>query len=162
MKSPTELATEFLDNWTGGIPVEPRLVAETHNVAVISDETLQFEDGGPLSGKFSYEDGRPTIRFNPTEVLMRRRFTIAHELGHFALGHDGVFRDPKQNFSLNHYDTREAASNQFAAELLMPAHAVRHFVLERKFREITSLAKEFAVSEVAMQYRLRNLGLLGR
>src|SRR5438128_1930962 len=61
-------------------------------------------------------------------VAGRKRFTVAHELGHYVLGHGSeVIRcrpvdvenwDPKL-----HQDERDA--NTFAAEILMPAAVIR-------------------------------------
>lgn len=50
-------------------------------------------------------------------------------------------------------------ATHFAAELLMPEHSVRWLVEQGNFF-LASLASMFAVSEVAMKYRLKNLGLL--
>jgi Zn-dependent peptidase ImmA (M78 family) len=100
----------------------------------------------------------------------RRRFTIAHELGHYLL-HEGrpVIVDP--NVRANYRDSRsslatdreEIEANQFAAELLMPAHMLRRALQgvdghdDGNFAQ--TLAHQFKVSVEAMTYRLINLGL---
>lgn len=57
------------------------------------------------------------------------------------------------------FDPIEVEANRFAAELLMPEAAVRHYV-QHGIISISELARTFAVSEVAMKYRLKNLGIL--
>ena len=141
--------------WDGKVPVDPTAIAERLYVKVIADSELVWEG---LSGKFAYEDNQPVIRYNPHEPPNRQRFTIAHEIGHFVLGHNGVYRDPKQFFSIAHYDPKEAACNKFAAELLMPEEAIKLFIVTLGIDDIESLARHFQVSEVAMKYRLENLG----
>jgi Zn-dependent peptidase ImmA (M78 family) len=112
------------------------------------------------SGSFNWIDGKPVIRVNANEPLVRRRFTLAHEIGHFQLRHEDSFRDHPESFSTGNYDPREIAANQFAAELLMPEIAVRYLVFKLNLKAIGSLAAKLQVSEVAMQYRLKNLGLI--
>jgi Zn-dependent peptidase ImmA (M78 family) len=43
----------------------------------------------------------------------------------------------------------------------MPAEAVRHLVRTKKITDIAALADQFNVSEVAMKYRLKDIGLTG-
>lgn len=99
-----------------------------------------------------------SITVNACNSLTRRRFTIAHELGHFFLHHDGE--------ELEYLDLRstkksqeEQEANQFAAELLMPETEVKVEYEKLMFPTVEALAKKFGVSKQAMQYRLKNLGL---
>lgn len=98
---------------------------------------------------------------------MRRRFTIAHELGHHVLGHlreaiasggnAELPRDGNVTYSLAFYDQKEVDANKFAAELLMPESAVAYFV-DKTTKNLSELARTFNVSDTAMSYRLSNLG----
>ncbi len=54
------------------------------------------------------QNGRAVIVYNEALPETRRRFTIAHELGHIVLGHDCDDRE------------RDAEANCFARNLLMP------------------------------------------
>lgn len=140
------------------LPIDPFQIAERAGVDVVRE--FSWQSGG-VSGVFSLENQRPRIQVNPWEPEVRQRFTAAHELGHFMLQHarDGerVFRDTVRQFSMSNHDVREREANQFAAELLMPRVAVEQVISGGK-REIRELAKQFGVSEVAMRYRLKNLG----
>lgn len=149
--------------WNRALPVDPKVIAETCGVTVSglslgSDSESSHQD---LSGSFDLEEGRkPIIRFNENESSVRQRFTIAHELGHYALSHGSAFRDSSKSFSLNNYDWKEVEANKFAAELLMPADAVKQLITVNDITELDRLAKKFHVSEVAMKFRLKNLGWL--
>jgi hypothetical protein len=100
------------------------------------------------------------------EPRERRRFSVAHEVGHFVLhalpAHaEPVFCRPAdvQADVDAAARRREREANRFAAELLMPEPLVRSHV-ERTGPDPTSLAPVFAVSDLAMGFRLVNLGYL--
>lgn len=151
-------AKEFLDKyWDGHLPIDAAAIAKKAGIAVIMDPSLVKEG---LSGRFAVENGAPAIRCNPSDVLVRRRFTIAHELGHFALGHGAAYRDPAAHFSAKTFEPDEAAANHFAAQLLMPAELVKTVIKEQGSPTVESLSKRFGVSPMAMKYRLTNLGWL--
>lgn len=63
-----------------------------------------------------------TIILKSGEYPKRSRFTLAHEIGHFCLGHheDGVITDFFRGRASGYQDGRERDANEFAAELLMP------------------------------------------
>jgi len=90
----------------------------------------------------------------------RRRFTIAHEIGHFVL-HPERCR-PERGGAVNEAGRmEEREADAFAAELLMPEHLVREAVREQGL-DVARLADRFEVSRKAMQTRLRGLGLAER
>ncbi len=68
---------------------------------------------------FSFEEhGKPVIAVNENACgVRRRRFTIAHELGHCVLGHVGKGRKPN--------GAEERAADSFAAALLAPVSVLR-------------------------------------
>lgn len=95
--------------------------------------------------------------------VQRRRFTIAHELGHFLMPYHrpvetGQFvcdRDAMRAWDAktkNSYLKMEAQANQFAAALLMPPPHVRTFLgayREPDFQAALDLHQEFDVSKIA-------------
>jgi Zn-dependent peptidase ImmA (M78 family) len=143
--------------WNRQIPVDPSDLAMRLGADVFADSAMIWSD---LSGCFDYENGRPTIRFNPDDAWVRQRFTIAHELGHMVLNHGRSMRDNAANYSTNaqHYHEREA--NAFAAELLMPKEVVDWMLSRGNNRDIGSMSRELGVSETAMRFRLINLGYI--
>lgn len=152
-------ATKVLETyWDGKLPVSPVNIAKAMGIAVRANPVL------PESGMISLVDGKALIEFCSTEAPVRRRFTVAHEIGHFALGHlkagTTMFRDPAANFSSRSANSLEREANAFAAQMLMPAETLRYAVIQKRMTDVGELANAFGVSQVAMSYRLQNLGLL--
>lgn len=100
----------------------------------------------------------------------RRRFTIAHELGHLLLHADHPLNVSKSEVVFYRNDDssrgtlwREVEANRFAANILMPSDLVHRFILELREPNLTAgglqqLADLFKVSTEAMAFRLGNLG----
>lgn len=111
-----------------------------------------------LSGLvFEMGDGA-VIAINSRHHPNRQRFSTAHELGHHLLDHHERFHIDVQDSDVPGYDWQvERAANEFAAELLMPADMVREWM--GAYNDTARLADFFQVSELAMGYRLVNLGL---
>jgi len=96
----------------------------------------------------------------------RRRFTIAHEIGHWRLHHRGqargraVFCRPDEvDGGQGAAKKVEAEANRFAAALLMPGHLLRVEAEECRLN-VGLLARRFEVSQAAMHVRLTALDLL--
>lgn len=155
---PVRQAQAILDRyWNRQIPVDPAQIAQAAGAQIFADYGMSAED---LSGCFDIENGTPTIRFNPDDAWVRQRFTIAHELGHMMLGHGRAMRDNKRNYSASVDQYREREANSFAAELLMPREVIEWMVVERGERDVGKMSRDLGVSELAMSYRLKNLGYL--
>lgn len=139
----------------GNLPIDPIRIAAQMGIPVTADANLgasgHYE---PTANKM----GGPLITYNPLEIPVRQRFTIAHELGHHVLAHGARDRDTPENFTMGSNDPEEVEANRFAAELLMPAKFVKALVEVQKVRSLRQLARLFDVSTAAMGYRLRNLG----
>lgn len=157
-EDPAEAAGELLE--TLGFtkpPVDAEAVARTCGIPVLE---WPFDDA--LSGLVVETASGPVIGVNVGHVTNRKRFTVAHELGHVALRHLDSFHvdlgTSTQDGDPPGYNWRhERAANEFAAALLMPASLVRQVF--SKTPSVPALAKTFAVSELAMGFRLENLGL---
>lgn len=145
-------------HWSGRpIPVDASDIARREGIELVPCTAAQLQGA---SGWYLRNQGaRPRILYNVQDPPNRQRFTIAHELGHHALGHQDSPRDTAAAFSTATWDPKEVAANRFAAELLMPEFAVKTLVLDRRISSTTELARAFHVSDVAMSYRLKNLGL---
>jgi Zn-dependent peptidase ImmA (M78 family) len=159
-KNPVVLARTVLDeHWDGKLPVDPGVIARNLGVKLVAKGSA--DQPWEYSGYFLTDPlhGTPTIQYNRADALVRRRFTVAHELGHFVLGHDDAPRDDPDHFGASISDPIERAANQFAAELLMPAEALRELSLSGRMASVSELAEAFLVSKVAMSFRLNNLQL---
>ncbi len=132
-----------------------------------------FDDPAePLAG-FLYFAGNFGHAFvDADDILPRRRFSAAHELGHAVLHRErmGRYRADSKKTLLEDDDSMdelEREANQFAAELLMPEAVVRARAAEfESFHGCCPLgvlnyrlAAELLVSREAMRYRLKNLGV---
>jgi IrrE N-terminal-like domain len=96
------------------------------------------------------------------EPARRCRFTIAHEIGHHVLHSDGatVMCRPTDVDQADDTDrAREREANMFAAELIMPEALVREYA-DRDGADPVALSERFAVSDVAMAFRLVSLEYL--
>lgn len=111
-----------------------------------------------VSGMIVKERGQDAQVFiERGDVRGRRRFTCAHELGHFiermnvADDDDFSFRDRRGN----DYDLHEFFADEFAGELTMPAEAVSR--LRDQGVPATTMAARFGVTLSAVERRLRRL-----
>jgi Zn-dependent peptidase ImmA (M78 family) len=111
--------------------------------------------------------GRAICVVNQEHSEQRKRFSLAHEIGHYILhppkeSYDVIARDEHSSEGIYR---EEIEANAFAAELLMPENLVRSHVkiildLFSCADIVPDLAGRFGVSPVAMTHRLTNLGLL--
>ncbi len=117
------------------------------------------------------------IWINPFDATIRKRFTMAHEIGHF------INRDLKPNNPIIDFpaplplyrtdgDTspQEIAANEFAIDLLMPENHI--YAEGRKIIDaseggtiladafIGKMAELFDVSKLDMLYRLKGFGII--
>lgn len=92
----------------------------------------------------------------------RKRFTLAHELGHILWGdaHDRILTEVVSPGAETDYAEKRA--NAFAGAFLMPEVSVSEFVAERPIDEhlFHELVMRYRVSPSAMAARLAQLGLL--
>lgn len=91
-----------------------------------------------------------------SEPSVRQRFTAAHELGHFVLHRGQIGSGLQDNYLLRAEgmsNSQEVEANQFAADLLMPRDLISE-AISSGATDVSSLAKLFKVSEIAMSIRL--------
>jgi Zn-dependent peptidase ImmA (M78 family) len=105
-----------------------------------------------------FDPNTRTIFVNYEDPPTRQLFTIAHELGHFELGHN-----PKEYGVLYRFatpidkDPKEQEANAFAANLLVPEKMLDETMKKYSFTnlDVIPLARLFGVSSEVMRYRLR-------
>ena len=137
--------------------------------AIARGEGLDVKQGdlGQVSGMLVRGTAGATIGVNSKHAPTRRRFTIAHELGHFLL-HEGLLSHVDKDFRVNYRDDEsslatnieEIEANTFAASLLMPEPFLQALNAEDAVDDdsrVAELAAEFDVSRHAMSLRLINL-----
>jgi Zn-dependent peptidase ImmA (M78 family) len=161
------LTGELLDKSSIKIPPVPvdKIAASTGAQIVYRNFNQE------ISGALIRRGTSAIIAVADEQVLVRQRFTIAHELGHLLLHptaeeevhvdkHFNVrFRSPASSTA---EDIAEIEANAFAAALLMPEEWVRRDTRRMNWDfddagEIRSLAERYEVSTQAMTFRLANL-----
>jgi len=141
-------------------PVPVEQIAEKMNIQI------SYAPSSEYSGMLIRKGNGALMGINSEESPTRRRFTIAHELGHFFLEKKTtVSIDYRDNGSRPDKTFQEKRADDFAANLLMP----KMFLMEdfkKIFKDtkdrsslLSQLAERYQVSQEAMMWRLKNLGL---
>lgn len=96
-----------------------------------------------------------TVFVNARHAVVRRRFTLAHELGHVRMGHAPVVDHPDAFTAFEAGAPDEVQANTFAAEFLAPRQALLARVEPPvTLEDVVHLACEFGVSARMMRIRL--------
>jgi Zn-dependent peptidase ImmA (M78 family) len=146
------------------IPVDPVVLANRLGIRV---NNAKFSDDS-MVGMIAKRGDNVTLLVNQGDPPFRKRFTIAHELGHHFLHllQDGEFVDGEADLFRQQWEEsaamtpqrrREIQANMFASSLLMPEQEVRREW--PSFRSVSGMARRFNVSEAAMGIRIDQLGL---
>lgn len=158
-------------------PVKVYEIAESLGISVVEHSTDDDLSGFLLRDR---ETKRVVIGVNSAHHNNRRRFTVAHELGHFLLHEGEVIHIDKQStsqgFQLNFrnakssegVDIKEKEANLFAAELLMPSKFIYDDLSGLKSIDLLgadeqyfqNLVEKYAVSLQAFTIRLSYLGYI--
>lgn len=148
-------------------PIDIEFIAKSRGLKVVP---YPLDDD--VSGVLAIEGGQGTIGYNQKEPRTRKRFTIAHELGHFELHrqYSNLFVDKQFIYrSQTSGDTKEKLvmeqeANLFASMILMPSDVLRREVEKMEIDlgnedGLRYLSKAFDVSISAMSVRISSLGL---
>jgi Zn-dependent peptidase ImmA (M78 family) len=146
------------------VPIDPVVLANREGIKV---NNAKFSDDN-LVGMIVKRGDEVSMLVNQSDPPFRKRFTIAHELGHHFLHlmQDGEYVDKEANLfrqqvgedvEMTPMRRREIQANMFASSLLMPEQEVKRYWNER--RSIEALAAIFNVSNAAMGFRITTLGL---
>lgn len=147
-----------------GPPVKVEEIITGLGIELDMNAALHSDISGELERK---PDGSFKITVNRDHGENRKRFTAAHELGHYMLhAHligDGVDdnRAYRSTPSGNHFNqmikpVHETEANRFAAQLLLPRSIMEEEATSGKL--VAKLAATFKVSVRAMEIRLDSLG----
>lgn len=160
--------------------VVEEVARECFELEVVDDLSL----GEGVLGELDLE--AETIGVRPGMDPSRRAFTVAHEIGHAALGHparlaghERRISDPDGNVdervgpdeleaqngiyqAYNARDLMEIEANMFAAELLIPKGVLLAAIGENLSWTADELARRFGVSDTAMLTQLSKSLLLRR
>lgn len=150
---------EVIRKYSDSVPVPVNIIADKLGI----DLTYVPLDND-LSGYIERTiDNSYRIVVNSDHALTRRRFTAAHEIGHFIyhrslLGSGVGDTRAYRSVGTKYHNTQITASherqaNSFAANLLMPARAI-HALRDEGITSPQDLADRLGVSKQAMCIRL--------
>ncbi len=156
MKNNSESLMEIISRYKNRVPVQVVDIAHEMGIKVYKSDSWPDHISGLIrkdpeyGGKSGY-----AIYTNANHPKTRRRFTIAHELGHYVLHRDeigdGITDDALYRSRLG--GSLERQANRFAANLLMPWELVIE-ATNLDFDTVDKLAAKFEVSRSAMSVRL--------
>lgn len=146
------------------LPIDVRAISNRLGIRIVEQSLEDHLDAAAIKNQ-----GQMTILLNNSRSSTRKRFSIAHELGHLLLHTDPLSvdvtiynRDPR---SATGSDLKEIEANFFAASLLMPEPIVRRCLNDQAIEcpseeDILMLSRRFQVSSHSMTIRLQTLGIL--
>lgn len=134
----------------------------------LSLKEADFKDDN-ISGGIKKQGDLWTIYINKHDTFNRKRFTTAHEIGHYISYISGSLskvpldeQNELMDYAIlernesNKYKEVEKEANEIAGRILMPEFEVRYLV--KNNYDVDEIADHFLVSTSAVTVRLRNLG----
>jgi Zn-dependent peptidase ImmA (M78 family) len=127
-------------------PVDLVAILRIHGIEY--EEVEDFPDS--VDALIIEDDAKVYAAVNSRHHLHRRRFSLAHELGHYFLHKDGKFEEPitidsppSEEDGFGSKDPAEIEADLFAGQLLVPLEMLKLHVK----KGIPELSKIFLVSE---------------
>jgi Zn-dependent peptidase ImmA (M78 family) len=148
-----------------GVPAEsplPDVLDLIEGRSGVDVVVLELNDG--VAGAYIAKPELPLIFVNGDQAITRQRFTLAHEFGHFRMGHSTVV-DEYATIGGVQRDPNEVCANAFAAEFLMPREATKgwgqeHVRGQPTLEHVVVFANEYGVSPQAARYAFATAGVL--
>jgi len=138
------------------IPIE--LIASGLNATIVAKKLSNSD------GRIVFGDKRTIITINSNiEYEGKRRFTIAHEIGHLIMhrNHFQIHQDNDATLEYFQKGNQETEANEFASEILMPENVFRRISDEYEFSPalLNHLANYFKTSITSIAYAYFNYGI---
>jgi Zn-dependent peptidase ImmA (M78 family) len=142
------------EHWGLGLDPIPNFVEllESRGIKVLSIDAEKV-DGLTARVRRNKGDALPVVVINEKDWSERKRFNMAHELGHMVLEVDPSLDSEK-------------AAHRFAGSFLMPAESMWNEVGKRRthisLAELIRLKEIFGASCQAITYRCKDLGIISQ
>lgn len=151
-----QMALNLRDLWGLGIhPIDNLFNVIEANGIVILDSIISDEK---LDASSRWINNHPFILLtDKDESFYRRRFNVAHELGHLILH---SFINDISELDREEYDLLEKQANYFASVFLMPNDAFIESVRSIDINYLIQLKKYWKVSLQSIIYKLKDLKLI--
>jgi Zn-dependent peptidase ImmA (M78 family)/DNA-binding XRE family transcriptional regulator len=139
--------------WNLGGDAIPNMteLLEEHGIKVLAPDFPLSVDGLTCLVARPDQEKVPVIVGSVSKSVERRRFTLAHELGHMVMAIDSDLDEEK-------------ACQRFASALLLPREEMLFEVGQRRhafgYAEIIEIKRMYGVSAAALIVRLRDLGVI--
>ena len=154
LRDAEDAARSVREDWGLGNDPIPQLaeLLEERGVKILS---LDLDDIDGLAAKVRRKDrsAARVIVIKRSTWSERKRFNLAHELGHMVIAPSGGVDEEK-------------AAHRFAGAFLMPADVLRAEVGVNRssisIGELVALKKRFGVSIQALTYRCKDLGIINQ
>ncbi|MGY0790916.1 ImmA/IrrE family metallo-endopeptidase [Azospirillum argentinense] len=155
-----ETTFDIIKRFSRQPPTDVESLADALSIPIIFDGRLPDTVSGKLMRTTQHggESGFAIV-VNAKHGPRRQRFTMAHEIAHYALHRDLIkdeIVDNEMYRAKGISDEYEAQANSMAANILMPAELVRARYRQGD-RSYSALARTFNVSEEAVKIRLKQL-----
>lgn len=155
------------------LPVNLLKIANNCGITVY-DADFERLGNKNVSGAIRYIDNEFSILLNKEEPYERKRFTLAHELGHFFLDNDilksskihvdTLYRAaPESSYIAQQRESRLEMTSEKEIDYFAGALLMNEMMLKKVWEienNVQKLAKIFGVSRSAMIVRLDVLGLI--
>lgn len=144
---------QVLDSfWDGHIPVRFRDILHGLKIKLHDSETLTDDRTSYVRKS---EDGYWHVYISKNEPYLRKRFALAHVIGHIVLGHLTIIEshsDKVESYIVNCEENNDKLANQFAIELLFPENSIDLVIM--KSLNYSDLCDKLEMSEVAVKQRI--------
>ncbi len=150
----TPAAKSVIREFQKSAPVNVVSLAEKLGLSVWEEEMSDDISGKIIKDPVNGGSAGYSVIVNEKHALVRQRFTVAHEIGHFLLHRqeigDGLTDDALYRSGLS--TLQEVQANKMAAEILMPFRLIEE-TMQSGVRTLGELAAKFQVSKQAMGIR---------
>lgn len=158
-KSPANTAKDILEQY--GITDIVNL--DLADLAYARDSIIEETDNLNADGRTIFGEKYALIKINKNiEHAGKKRFTIAHELGHVELHRNlqPLFLDSDSTLQYFKKGHQETEANEFASELLMPEHLFKKECEGKKFSPdlLRTIAEKFKTSLTSTAYKYFEFG----
>ena len=113
------------------------------------DTDLEQFDGA----SFINDSGQNVIIVNKNFSNDRKRFTIAHELGH-------IIMHLSTSFLIPDFRNKEKEADIFASEFLMPKDSIRNMLMNLKLSDLFPIKQYWLTSMASIIYRAKDLNCI--
>lgn len=146
------------------IPIDLDLILDKLGVIKIASSFSDLERAlekkpGSISGLVLFNEQDVGIYYKNDDDLEKKRFTIAHELGHCCL-HENLLKDDYIEMLCDEeqvINKEEKEANDFASELLIPEEQLRIIHSRLILPSLNKLSEVFEVPKTLMIQRLTEL-----